>query len=352
MRRQKLCSSCGVPRDLARRHVWGDNGTITQAANPLFRIVLLDVDLLAEVFRDIRDMLGVPVDHIIEEGKRKGTLEYVTSLFAGVKLRMMRTIGYRRAYERLTQVGSQFGYGHFEIVDARRGEYVELLGRNVYYLPYMIGDLEGTFNAIEGLSAAVDLEREDGGYRFTVTPGSEDIVLSARIRRRRVAPRPGDIELERCPACGAPRGLARFSWDLEEGILTDAKTGLRSCLLDPEDMDAVFRELEAELGEDIPRAIVDAQRRYARRALEREGAELGRDSIRSFLALRGMGNLAACEDGGDSMLITAENAAPPLLVAGILQGIYELKTGSDSTCDSDLGDDGVLAVTMRRARPV
>ena len=47
--------------------------------------------------------------------------------------------------------------------------------------------------------------------------------------------------------------------------------------------------------------------------------------------------------------MVVENASPSLLVAGIMQGIYELITGNTSSYDLDRDGDGTLRMTVTRA---
>jgi len=114
-----------------------------------------------------------------------------------------------------------------------------------------------------------------------------------------------------------------------------------------EHIDAVFRELEAELGEDIARVIVQAQRDYTKHALAEGELEGGSRYFNRFFALRGMGNLVQFDMNDDAFSAVVENASPPLMVAGILQGIFEAKSDRESTCDYKRGDDGTLTVSVK-----
>jgi hypothetical protein len=349
MKKDAVCGRCGVPRDFSNNQTWGDNGTITQAGNERFRVVILDVDLVSGIFSGIQEMLGIPIDHITTEAKRKGTVEYILQLFSGFKLSLLRAFAHRQAYERLTIVGAQFGYGHFEVRDVRRKKYAVAYGRNIYYMPFMLGDLQATFNVVEGLSAQVGLEEKDGGYLFNLHPGEEDFELASRMQRSLIPPKPGDVRFERCGSCGAPLALEGLVWDLHEGILTDTARGQRLCVIDPEQVDSVLRELETELGEDISRAIIDVARRHTVATFELDESSREDAYINRFLSLRGLGNLVRYDCGTHYLQAVIDNASPPLLVTGMLQGICDLIKGGSSECVFTRSRDGSLQLDINAA---
>ena len=150
--------------------------------------------------------------------------------------------------------------------------------------------------------------------------------------------KPGDIAYKRCPACGLPTEFANLVFDFEEGVITDKVTGRRMTTTGMEQIVAIFRELETELGEDVVQAIMDAQRLYVRGALDREEMEQGYPYLRRFLAFRGMGNMVSYDLRSDGLDAVVENASPTLLLAGMLQGIFELLSDKESACDVRSGD--------------
>jgi hypothetical protein len=245
-------------------------------------------------------------------------------------------------------LGAIFGYGHFEILDIVKGDHVRIYGRNIYSMPLLMGDLMATFNAVEGTSADIQVEEKDGGYLFTIIPGEEpEFELTSRLDVETLPPKPGNIEFKWCPRCGVPLDLMEFEWQLEEGTITDTSTARRLSSLGMEHIDAVFRELEAELGEDIARVIVQAQRDYAKQALTEEELQGGSDYYNKFLALRGMGNLVEYNMSDDTFTAVVENASPPLMVAGILQGIFEAIYEKESAIEYVRDDDGTLTVSVK-----
>lgn len=347
MKKVKVCAECGVPTEISRGSRWEGNGTINAFRTPGQRSLMYEVEGIDGLFRNIGALVGQSVNRIIAEGKRKNSLGFLEGYFTGITGLLARTVGRRRIYETIASLGATFGYGHFEIRDIKRGEYVTIFARNVYSMPLLTGDLVATFNITERLPASVLIEEEGDGYRITVSRGDEfEEELSSRLEPVLLVPKPGDISYETCPSCGAPLDLKQWRFDLEEGVITDTGTGRRMATLGIEQIDAVLRELETELGREFAEVILRAQCDYTVSMLGKEEMAKGRSHIRHFFALRGMGNLVGYEIDDTRLEATVENARPPLLVAGILYGIFELISGSKGEVDYTLREDGTLDVRV------
>jgi hypothetical protein len=343
----KRCSYCGVPKELSKGNLWNDDGTITRARNPDRKQCILEADNLDNIFKRIEGLLGVPIERIVIEGRRKPVMEFCQSNFSGLKGTVIRAFFRRRVYEMIAGIGAVFGLGHYELLDFKRGEYIKVYGRNIYCLPMMCGDLVGIFNFIEGLPAGLVIEEKDRGLMINVVKGEEfESEISSRLKQVDLPRKPGDIRFDPCPECGVPLDFKEYTWELEEGVIIDNVTGRHMIVAGPSEIDSIFRELEAELGEDIPRTIVESQRQYILETLQ--DAEVKQDSeyLRHQLALRGMGNLVKLDLGKNKLEAMVENTSLPLLVVGILQGIFELVSGSESDCEYSRNEDGTLEVTV------
>lgn len=348
MSRVKVCSYCGVPRNFLKDVQWNSDGTITQTWNPDHRRFFYESKGLDTLFRNLQDLVGVPIDRIIIEGLRKTTYDFMDTQFSGIKGWMARTIPRRMFYNKVAGMGWLYGLGTLEVLDVKRGEYVKWLSRNSYSLTLHQGDMVGIFNAVEGLPAEIAVEERDGGHVFNITASAKpEEEMLARLQRIVLPRKPGKVSFERCPECGLPLHLKECTWKVEEGTITDKATGRNMSLVGPEGFDAIFRELEAELGEDIPHSVVEAQRQYVVEAFNTEEVQPELDNLVFLLALRGMGNLVHLSFSDDLMKAVVENADPTLMVAGMLQGIFELATGKGSTYDYTRSDDGTLTVTVK-----
>jgi hypothetical protein len=348
MAKIKVCSYCGVPEEISEGSRWESNGTISATTLAGLRSFWYEAEGLNALFRNIGESVGMPIDRLIIEGKRKNSLQYLQQFLSGIRGFLARTLMRDKVYNSISDLGAIFGYGHFDILEIVKGEYVKIFGRNIYNLPMLMGDLMATFNAVEGLSADIQVEEKDDGLLLTVTPGEKPgLELTSRLEVKPVPLKPGNIFFEPCPKCGVPLDFKECKWSFEEGTITDTTTGRNMVSLGMEHIDAVFRELEAELGEDIARIILKAQGDYAKRALTEEEMERGFLYFNRFFALRGMGNLVQYDLSDAAIDAVVENASPPLMVAGMLQGIFEATTGRESACEYVRGDDGTLLVKIK-----
>ncbi len=298
------------------------------------------------------EIIGVSVEGLVIDSKRKATLDYLDTLISGPRGMLLRTFLRHKAYEMTAGLGALLGYGHYELRDLRRGEFIKVYGENIYCLPLISADLIAIFNYIERLPADLQIKDYDGGKLITVKRGELfDRECSGCYEYRKIPRKPGKSRLERCPECDLPIDLKKFSWSLEKGTITDNESGRNMALMGPNEIESIFLALEAELGEEVDRAIVEGQCRYVREELqERETSRGGRFLARQ-LALRGMGNIVRFEMGEGRLRAEVENASPYLMVAGLLKGIFEALAGVRSDCDYRLADDGTLVVEVTPGKP-
>lgn len=85
-------------------------------------------------------------------------------------------------------------------------------------------------------------------------------------------------------------------------------------------IEPIFTELESELGEDIPRLIVEAQRRFVRSGPFSLSEITTEADLRRHLAVRGLGELRELELSRKGLRVSLANAAIHLWVVGMVQG--------------------------------
>jgi len=71
------------------------------------------------------------------------------------------------------------------------------------------------------------------------------------------------------------------------------------------------------------------------------------EDFRERLAVRGLGSLTELAVKRQGMRMRVENAALPLILVGIAQGLYELGLSVDSSVDWQYSEDGVLEVEVK-----
>jgi len=366
------CPSCHVPLFIGKELWWGDDGVIHLARSPHNRMVLYESNIIDNLFRGVEEIIGLSIEHIVIESRRREVRKYIEGVFpawmrrplvalnetlsgvpvlGGMAALARRSLGKALA-GRVFEVGRVYGYG-----DARLGPLWEegdvhpwrsTVVRRPYSVLFFAAECLASVEAFEGREHRVVYRQlEDGVYLFEVRPGEHPVALRERLERRRYPLKPGDVHYERCPECGVPREVARLDWDLERGIITDPESGRRMALFGPHAVDAVLRDLEAELGEEVPAAVVEAQRRYVK---SRAGGENWRRRGTTFLrmgALRGLGYVARFEADEKRLSVTIHNACMPYLSVGMAQALYETAMGRDrSEAHWRLGDDGDLEMEI------
>ncbi len=368
----RRCPSCGVPLFVGRELHWGDDGVIHLRRSPHNRMVLYESNIIDNLFRGLEELIGLSLEHIIIESRRREVRKYIEGMFPGWMRRPLiylnETLGdlpllgwlARLARERIGktlagrvyEVGRVYGYG-----DARPGPMWErgdvhpwrtTVVRHPYSVFFFAAECLASVEAFEGREHRVTYRQvEEGVYLFEVHPGEHPVALKERLARRRYPFKPGGLRYDRCPDCGVPREVARLEWDTERGVITDPDSGRRMALFGPHAVDAVLQDLEAELGEAVPAAAVEAQRRYVK---SRIGGENWRRRGSDFMrmgALRGLGYVARFEADEKRLSVTLHNACMPYLNVGMAQALYEAAMGRESSkAVWEMREDGDLEIEV------
>ncbi len=367
----ELCRACGVPLQVSQGLQWGDNGVISLPFSSRGRMVFYESDTIDRLFRDIDALIGLPIEHIVIESRRRETRRYMEKVFkSGIEeSRRLEEDEHtadneeeRRARRRSTvklrlnmnlqakDIGLLYGYGRIEL-EAKEGDdfpWRSQLVRKPYSVLLYAGDLQGSVEAFEQADMTVFYEEmEPGLYRFTARPGTHPVGLAERLRKKRYEFKPGNILLRRCPECDLPLEVSGFRWRSEEGLIVDPMTGRRMAIFDPCSIDAILDDLVAELGDPVMDLAIEAQRRYIRELYSREGWRREVAFFRNWAALRGLGNILAFETSSSHVKIYIQNACLPPSLIGTAQAFCELALGLQrSRCRWEMSDDGDLEMSF------
>jgi hypothetical protein len=342
---------------IGRQHTWHANGVITQARDPEHRMVFFESENIDRVFQKIEEIIGVSVERIVVESQRRSTREYLEKQFPLAVRRALYILQPGLIAKRMAGIANIYGYGHVEVVEVRAGplrrlrkedDYLAMTIRHPYSIYRYCGDNLGGMEAVTGRACSVKKERiDEDTYRLELTVGRHPVELEERLTRRKYAYREGEVRVEKCPACGVPRVVARCVWDLENGIITDPTTGRRMALIGPASLDAAFYELESELGETIPETVIEAQRQFVKEAVHKGEWQAYTPSLEEIMAARGLGILTAFEADERRLSLTIRNSCLHLWMVGLAQGIFEMETGHENTTRAwSLSPDGELTVRV------
>jgi len=361
----KLCPECNTPDHFTREHLWLNNGDIVQARNHNIRLAFMECENLDPLFKGIGEIIGMPIEHIIINIVSRGIESYLDSLIPGDIKKLLRSMkpGDEALGEKCRQLidalgeatiiqGRINGFGKYTVKNFRyerdERDYSTMWVTDPYSLPFAIGAHAAHNAALVGGEHEVEWkEISPGEYELNSRWAVFGEVLKERLSFKEYHHRDGDIELERCSTCGGPAALSGYKWYLDKGIIKNTFTGRRMTLLGPALLDPVFDELEKELGETIPRVVVEAQKRFIKTgfySIDEVGDE---GDIRTQLALRGLGNLKDIEMGKRGVSMRLENAALHLIVVGMVQGLFEMAFDVDSHVEWELTEEGDLELEVK-----
>jgi hypothetical protein len=358
---------------LASVFTWEGNGMISIAGSPEGRMVFYESGNIDNIFSGIGELIGVNIDHIAIERKRRDTRKFMEGIFADAIKRIQELKGdaplthfsavdpaiVKEGLElgyainaQATAVGMMYGYGNirfsglWEFWDSF--PWRTQIVHNPYSIIFFAADMLATIEALEQRDMQVRYEQvADESYLLAARPGKHPIGLKDRLRKKPYAPKPGDIVYKRCRECDVPLGVGRCKRDLTRGTIVDPDVGRRMAIFDPAGLDTVFEDLEQELGDTVTGIIIEAQRRYARSSMRADNWRRSGYDFKSWAGIRGLGNITSFKADARKMTMTLKNSCMHLALVGMTQALYELAQGADqSKLDWHRSKDGDLHIEI------
>ncbi len=351
------CAGCGIPEAFASLNRWLTNGDIVQGTNDAARMAMVESDNLDPLLRDIGRAIGISIDHLVINIVARATQLYMDTLIPQTVKELIRSkkMDIPSFSQGVMDLCHTIGYGKYRFLDYRYENDENDFCRISIFRPFSILETSGAFagviaSTVGGEHSVTYEEVSPGLYELTTGWTTYPEVVKERLQMQLYEPREGDLLLERCSTCGVPLLVSSVcSWDLEDGIITNRENGYRMTILGPGLMDTLFQALEWELGEEIPRLVVDAQRRYVREGFTPVDFTRGFDELREQLAVRGLGNLREFSMDGQGASMLLENSCMKLLLVGLLQGSFERAMGTNSTAEWELLEGDTLRVRVSPA---
>jgi hypothetical protein len=347
------CPECQVPEPFNQGQMWLNNGDIVQRLNTQARVGFIECENFDPLFKNIEDIIGISIEHMIVNIEARASELYMRRLIPK-EIRDLVIAGELDAQafvEPIMNLCHVVGFGKYEALDYRyerdEDDYARYRITRPFSLPLAAGAMAGSSSAVVGGEHHITYEEVSPDvYEFVTSWTKYPEELEGRFPIVPYEHRDGDVELERCATCGIPKAFSGYSWKLDEGLIINEHTGRRMALLGPESLDHLFEALEAELGETIPGAVVEAQRRFTRTGFFSIEQVESEGDFRTQLALRGLGNLRemSMEPGG--LFLRVDNAAGYLMTVGMVQGLFELAFDVESRVEWALSEDGNLEVQI------
>lgn len=370
----EVCERCGVPLMISRELEWGNNGVITLKRSPQNRMILYESRVIDNLFRGIEELIGIPIEHIVIESRRREVRKYIErSLTPEVRELFARSRGglgqsrdgagdgeaenlretVKAVTRNIIEIGRIYGYGDSRPSDLwEKGDpfpWRANIVRDPYSIPFWAADALGSNEATEGIEQWVRYEHlGDDTYLFVTYPSEHPVELKERLKRKKYPFKPGNIVFERCDGCSLPVEVGRYEWRPDQGVIMDPDYGWRMAVYGPSALEAVLDDLEAELGNEIPAAVIEAERRFVKDRARKRDWRRGGLTFNRLSALRGMGNITSFEADERRLSLTIENPCLNLLLVGMAQAIYELALGMErSRYEFHVADDGDLTIEVR-----
>lgn len=349
----ETCHRCGVPTYISSEHLWHPSGFIVQRRDTRHILVFIESENLEFLLREVEGTLGIPIQRIVIDTRRRAAKAYMDRVIPEVLKEQVRSgrLDVKTVVQGMVGIGHVLGYGRFEVLDSRLegddGDYLLIRVHRPYSITLGCVDPVAAFEALVGREMGLSYkETGQDTWEIRAFPSPHPEEFKGRLLMRRYTYPEGDIHLEPCPGCGAPLLLREYEWSQDEGIILNRATGRRMVFFAPSVLEAIFDELERELGEDISRVVVEAQRRLTREGLYSIPAEDPEAELRTLFALRGLGGLRELKLGPEGMGLVMDNVCLPLMVAGLAQGLFETLRDAASRVDWSGEEDGAFRVEV------
>jgi hypothetical protein len=350
----ECCPECGIPKQIPDGHEWLDNGAIVHKGDPGLRMIFIESENLDPLFKGVERLIGTSIENIIIDAERKGNRDYFNPLIPREVKDMLRKheISLDPIIEAMIHTAKVNGVGRYELKEyqheLRDDDHTTMTVYNTHCLPITCGDMAGGAEAVTEREHSKISYREvaPGAYEITTAVSGFEADLEGQLERKAYQLRTGDIELEKCGTCGGPVEFSKFEWVFEEGTIINPDIGRRIAIAHPSVMDSIFAAIEAELGSEIPRVVVEAQRLFTKTGFYRI-EELDEKTLRGQLALRGIGNLREVRMDANGLRLQLDNACMPLMMVGMVQGLFELAYYVGSTVEWELSEEDDLRVEVK-----
>jgi len=347
------CPECNVPEPISQSQEWLNNGDIVQRLNPEARLGFIECENLDPLFRTMGEIIGISIEPMIVNITARGLELYMRSLVPQEARDMIvaKQLDPGSFSDSILTLCHVSGFGKYETIGYRyerdEDDYGKYHITKPFSVPLAAGAMAGASSSLVGGQHEITYrELSPGLYEFKTTWTEYPEELMERFETVPYNHRDGDVELERCSACGLPRAFTNYRWELEEGLIVNEHTGRRMVLLSPGIQDVLFDELEKELGDTIPKVVVEAQRRFTKTGFYSIEQVSDEGDFRTQLALRGLGNLQEIKMGSAGVFMRIDNAAGYLMTVGMVQGLFEMAFDVESNVEWALSDAGNLDVEI------
>lgn len=319
---------------------------------PDLRLFFIEIDELLTLLKGLHELLGISIDHLLIEAERPLARKIIEVYIPSPVIAYIRnnpdwlvlSSVAERVFDWICDYMRAMGYGTAKLLSYRGRKGCQLRVRNPHALPLVIGTGLGIYQRLLGVNMEVAWEKENGTTLLELKPTGEK---PYNVPLPHSETRPGDVTFKRCDRCGVPLMVGElFEWDLPNGIITNRVSDYREAFLSVEGINAIFREMEKELGEDVLYRVAQLQLELLRnrldgRILREEG---GIWALFEEMKIRGMGNPVEVDEVGRHLRVKVDNPFNDALIAGRIAGYYEALEQVESRVTWVTSEEGYVIV--------
>jgi hypothetical protein len=351
----KLCPECGVPEVITGEHQWLDGGDIVQTRAQTSRMIFIETENFDPLFKGIELIIGAPIEQLVITAARRANRGYLNA-FVPEMIRekiLQKEMDYEPIDSAFRDLARLNGVGSYQPVDLRyeqdADDFNTVSISEPHCLMISIAAHVAAIELLTGVDHGYSCEQVSPDlYNITVFPSPHHGGLKERMWFEKHRHKPGAVELERCDTCKGPKALSAYKWFSDRGVIANTSNRRRMAIQGDAMLDPIFAELESELGDTIPRVVVESQRRFTRSGFYTVEDITNEGDFRTQLALRGLGYLKELEMRRKGMRMRIENVALPLIVLGLAQGFFEIGFGLEETVvDWEISKDGTLEAEVK-----
>ncbi|MBN2026448.1 MAG: hypothetical protein JW854_06810 [Actinobacteria bacterium] len=351
------CKACGVPKTIGKTHVWRD-GCIVDKASGRVALCIYEVYNHNTFVEEMGKQLGFSLDPIIYNASVHASRSVITDML--VPHPTLGKLAFSAPFYRMVEglmcgIFKSIGTGCIDLCVHKKSEYARAYIDYPFNLIQCLAIVAGALQAVDGTRYTYRIVKSEDVTEVDFYPSSRKAEIEdvfERLSGAELTPRESSAaaSFESCPKCGVPRELGELlSFDLPRGVIVKRQGGERVILGGIGSFNAMFRELERELGDSVDHISCGIEKESTKRNLVEAGLAgkaWGEGELRDYLALYGTGMLQKMEQDGEKLTLTMANVYVPSLVAGRLAGIWE--NWHQKECDNDFSvENNVLSMTVQ-----
>ena len=360
----RLCRECGFPRRFSRFLEWHTDGTISSSVRPRIPLMFLEVDEWDTMYDELAITIGGPIEHIVVEAQKHigmDLYDMVKGIYWNINAKRVPNSRYLRPewLGRVIVWGMRndlagLGAGRAHLESYRAGDHLTLRFANPCLMPLIVGNSQGIYESIERMPGSKAGFKMDGDDLLVYLMHAEEKPVSEdRLYLEEAHGGPGPLSYDTCPACRVPRKMAlSLEWHIDRGEISNPLSGKREDMMAVQSINAILRELELELGEEVIDIVFRAQKWYSLSRLEETGASKKQPeefwpAYLEDMALRGLGHPVEFEPLSDEVTVKITNAYNQDLFAARVAAGLEALTGRATTVGWEKREHDDASYTIR-----